>query len=112
MARQKITVGVIGLGLIGGSAAIKLRQQGFTGKILGYDNNSAHAQEALVLGIVDELSELEGLCEQAELILMAIPVNNALKVLPELMTRVKPSTVVADFGSTKKKNMYPGRYPA
>ena len=103
MARQKITVGVIGLGLVGGSAALKLKQQGLATKILGYDNNSDHAQEALALGIVDELCEVKELCELAELIILAIPVNNALKVLPEIMAKVKPSAVVVDFGSTKQR---------
>ena len=103
MARQKITVGVIGLGLVGGSTALKLKQQGLATKILGYDNNSDHAQEALALGIVDELCEVKELCELAELIILSIPVNNALKVLPEIMAKVNPSVVVVDFGSTKQR---------
>jgi prephenate dehydrogenase len=103
MARQEITVGVVGLGLVGGSAALKLKEQGLAGKILGYDNNPDHAQEAKALGIVDELNELEGLCNLADLIILAIPVNSALKVLAEVMAKINASTVVVDFGSTKQK---------
>ncbi len=103
MARQEITVGVVGLGLVGGSAALKLKEQGLAGKILGYDKNPDHAQEAKALGIVDELNELESLCDIADLIILAIPVNSALKVLPEVMAKINSSAVVVDFGSTKQK---------
>ena len=103
MAREEITVGVIGLGLVGGSAALKLRQQGFASKVLGYDKNSDHTEEALALGLVDELCQLEELCELAELIILAIPVNKALKVLPEVMSKINQDAVVVDFGSTKHR---------
>jgi prephenate dehydrogenase len=103
MAREKITVGIVGLGLIGGSAAIKLKEQGFAGKILGYDNNPQHAQEALSLGIVDELHEPDELFAHAEAIILAVPVNSALKLLHKALDVVKPATVVVDFGSTKQK---------
>jgi prephenate dehydrogenase len=103
MAREKITVGIVGLGLIGGSAAIKLKEQGFAGKILGYDNNPQHAQEALSLGIVDELHEPDELFAHAESIILAVPVNSALKLLHKALDVVKPATVVVDFGSTKQK---------
>jgi prephenate dehydrogenase len=43
------------------------------------------------------------LCELADLIILAIPVNNALTVLPEVMAKIKPAAVVVDFGSTKQK---------
>jgi prephenate dehydrogenase len=103
MARQEITIGVVGLGLIGGSAALKLREQGLARKILGYDNNLDHTQEAMAIGLIDEQCDIEKLCTLSDLIILAIPVNSALLVLPEIMTRIKPSTVVTDFGSTKQK---------
>jgi prephenate dehydrogenase len=103
MARQEITVGIIGLGLVGGSAALKLREKNFTPKILGYDNNEGHTQEAINLGIIDEPCSLDVLCEKSALVILAIPVNKALEVLPLVMEKVAPSTVVVDFGSTKQK---------
>lgn len=101
MARGETTVGVIGLGLMGGSAALKLRQAGFAGHFLGYDAKGEHAQSAVALGIVDEIVDLQGLTATSDLILLAIPVNHALEVLPELLENVGPETVVLDFGSTK-----------
>jgi prephenate dehydrogenase len=103
MAREKITVGVIGLGLLGGSAALKLKEQGFVQRITGYDNNPTHAQEALELEIIDEVTGLDELFAAAELIILAIPVNSALELLGNIMVNIKPDTVVVDFGSTKRK---------
>ena len=103
MARQEITVGVVGLGLIGGSAALKLKEQGIAGKILGTDSNPDHAKEAKSLGIVDEVCDLEKLSSLADFIILAIPVNSALLVLPTIMANIKPLAVVIDFGSTKQK---------
>jgi prephenate dehydrogenase len=103
MAGEKITVGVIGLGLIGGSAAVKLKEQGFAERVIGYDTNSNHAQEALALDIVDEIKDLEELCSAADLVVLAIPVNHALKLLPDIIISIKPTAVVVDFGSTKQK---------
>jgi len=103
MAEEETTIGVIGLGLIGGSAALKLREQNFSGKILGYDKNEGHAREAVNLGIIDEGCDLDTLCDESDLIILAIPVNRALEVLPLAMAKVDPKTVVVDFGSTKQK---------
>ena len=50
-----MTITVIGPGLIGGSLALGLRENGFAGRIIGVDNNPAHAQKALDLGLVDEV---------------------------------------------------------
>ncbi len=103
MAAEEITIGVVGLGLMGGSAALKLRQAGFATRIVGHDVNPQHGQEALRLGIIDEQVSLAGLCRQADLIILAIPVNKALQVLPEIMEQVPAGTVVLDLGSTKEK---------
>ncbi len=103
MAGEKITVGIIGLGLMGGSAALMLKKKGVADKVLGYDINPDHSSEALALGIIDEIVDQGILCQNADLVIIAIPVNKALNLLPEVMTKVGPDTVVIDFGSTKKK---------
>jgi len=46
---------IIGPGLIGGSMALGLRQKGFATRLIGVDNNPAHAARALELGLVDEI---------------------------------------------------------
>ena len=103
MAGEETTIGVIGLGLVGGSAALRLREQKFAATVIGYDKNESHAQEALALGIIDDTCSLESLCDKADLIILAIPVNSALTVLRNVIVNIKPSAVVVDFGSTKQK---------
>jgi prephenate dehydrogenase len=103
MAGKEITVGIIGLGLIGGSAALRLRQQNYAHTILGFDVNPEHAKVALKLHIVDKGVSLEELLSSSNIVIIAIPVNKALQVLPEVMAGIQSDTVVLDFGSTKEK---------
>ena len=97
------TLGIIGLGLMGGSAALRLRQEGSFERIIGYDINRESGLEAVTLGLVDELSSLAELSATADVIILAIPVNRAVELLPELLDSIAENTVVLDFGSTKEK---------
>lgn len=98
-----MTISIIGLGLIGGSMALDWRGRGIAGHILGMDRQSDHARQALDLGLVDELVlSLADACN-AELILLAIPVKALQTLLPDLLDRVGPDTVILDAGSTKQK---------
>ncbi len=96
-----MVVTIIGLGLIGGSLGLSLKQNGFASKIIGVDNNPSHAKEALELEIVDEIMSLEEAIHASLLVLLAIPVNTAKKILPRILDLVTPETVVVDMGSTK-----------
>ncbi len=94
-------VTVIGTGLIGGSAALVLREKGFATHIIGVDNNAGHTAEALRLGIIDEAADLETGVKAASLVLLAIPVDGALTALPRVLDLLQPGQVVADMGSSK-----------
>ncbi len=96
-----MVVTIIGLGLIGGSLGLSLKQNGFASKIIGVDNNPSHAKEALELEIVDEIMSLEEAIHASLLVLLAIPVNTAKKILPRILDLAMPETVVVDMGSTK-----------
>ncbi len=96
-----MVVTIIGLGLIGGSLGLSLKQNGFASKIIGVDNNPSHAKEALALEIVDEIMRLDEAIDASRLVLLAIPVNTAKKLLPSILDLAKPETVVVDMGSTK-----------
>ena len=97
------TVGIIGLGLMGGSAALRLRQSGNYKSIRGYDHNMDHALKAAELGIVDEVLSLEELIKNSDIILLAIPVDSAVSILPQILEAISPDQLVIDFGSTKEK---------
>lgn len=91
---------IIGLGLIGGSMAIALKEKGLAKNIIGVDNNMHHQKKAIALGLVDEIADLNEAVDKADLIIVAIPVNAAEKILPSILQRVKKQ-VVMDVGSTK-----------
>ncbi|TKG93531.1 prephenate dehydrogenase [Puteibacter caeruleilacunae] len=97
---MKLTV--IGLGLIGGSMAKDLRKAGFATEIIGLDANPGHLKEALKLGIADRTAGVEEAIQEADLILMAIPVDRMIDVLPKVLDKINPGTTVTDVGSTKK----------
>jgi len=113
-----MTVTIIGIGLIGGSMALTLREKGFADKVIGVDANSAHCEKALELGLVDEIAELEDAVLRSDLIILATPINVAEILLPVIMKLVDKQ-VVMDVGSTKKvicesaaKNNNRGRFVA
>lgn len=98
---MKLTV--IGLGLIGGSMAIDLRKSRFATEIIGVDNRPEHAAEAKKLGIVDRIADFEAGILEADLILLALPVDQIIKLLPHVLNFISPSTTVADVGSAKRQ---------
>lgn len=92
---------VIGIGLIGGSMAMTLKQKGFVDHVIGVDNNPLHQKQALQLGIVDEIMSLEEAIDASDIIVIATPVNIAEKLLPTILDRMDKQ-VVFDVGSTKE----------
>ncbi|MAX70163.1 MAG: prephenate dehydrogenase [Flavobacteriaceae bacterium] len=92
---------VIGVGLIGGSFALDIKELYPQCKIHGVDKNENHLQEAEELGVIDEISNFEDL-KNAEVVVVAIPVDSALQVLPKVLDHISDDTIVFDVGSTKK----------
>ena len=96
---MKLTI--IGTGLIGGSIALKLREKQFIDYVYGVDQNEQHLVEAKELGIIDEGSTLESAVQNSDLIILAIPVDAARKLLPSVLDLVNDQQTVMDVGSTK-----------
>lgn len=97
---MKVTV--IGLGLIGGSLALSLRKNGLATSLVGVETNASHAEEALKLGLVDQVQSMEEACTEADLVVLAIPVDAARQLVLTVLDLVLPKAVVADMGSTKE----------
>ncbi|HEU0110821.1 MAG TPA: prephenate dehydrogenase [Flavisolibacter sp.] len=93
-------VTIIGIGLIGGSMALALKEKKLASKVIGVEENEAHAQKALELGLVDEITDLDTAVSQSELIVLAIPVNAAEVMLPYILDKTVKQ-VVMDVGSIK-----------
>ncbi len=94
-------IGIIGLGLIGGSLAISLRNRKFADYFYGFDINADHGKQALEIGFINEFVDLDTLIEKSDLIVIAIPVDKARKVVLSLLDKVKPNQIISDMGSTK-----------
>ncbi len=95
-----MVLAVIGLGLIGGSMALDLRERGFAHKIIGVDKNTEHAARALELGLVDEIATFNKAVKLADMVLLAVPVSAAAKLVVDVLNLVD-NQVVFDVGSTK-----------
>jgi prephenate dehydrogenase len=93
-------VSIVGIGLIGGSFALALREQGFATRLIGVDSNVEHQQQALALGLIDEISDLKTAVLQSDLIIVAVPVSAIAELLPKILDLVD-NQVVIEVGSTK-----------
>ncbi len=96
------TVAIVGLGLIGGSIAIALRESGFAQRLIGIDASPEHAAIALNRGLVDEIGALEHTLGQADVVVLAVPVDALETLAPAVLDTIGDDTVVIDAGSTKQ----------
>ncbi len=98
-----MTLGIIGLGLIGGSMAIDLRRNKFADRIIGSDNSELNAVTAQRIGLVDAVMSVDDLIKQSDLILLAVPVSAAIRMLSDILDKINDNQVVVDTCSTKEK---------
>jgi prephenate dehydrogenase len=100
MERKKIAI--VGVGLIGGSLALQLHEKKISSRLIGVETNEFHAQKALELELVDEILPLGSAIEQSEVVILAIPVDSMVELLPVVLDKIH-SQVVVDLGSTKSQ---------
>lgn len=100
-------VGVIGLGLIGGSMAIDLKRRGFADKILGVEADSVNASAAEKIGLVEAVAPLEEIIDKSDIIIIAVPVGAAVDILTSVLDRFAENgyndKIVIDTCSTKSR---------
>ena len=94
-------VTIIGVGLIGGSFAMALKEKGFAKKIIGVGRSEASLKRANELGIIDEALPLEEAVKQSDFIYVSIPVDATIPVVKQVMDMVNDQQIVVDAGSTK-----------
>lgn len=100
MKRKKIAI--VGVGLIGGSLAIQLHEKKLSSRLLGVDSNEDHAKMAVELELVDEILDLNHAIKEAEVIVLAIPVDKLVDLMPSIMDKID-NQIVVDLGSTKSQ---------
>ena len=92
---------IAGLGLIGGSFALALRDRGIADEILGVEKSDENAAEALRLGLADRIVTLEEGVPQAHLVVLATPVDTIPLMAIKALNHVTDRQVVMDMGSIK-----------
>ena len=95
------TISIIGVGLIGGSFALALKDKKLVQHVIGVDNNIVNTQKALELGLVDEILSLEDAIKKSDIIFIAIPVDATVNILENILNFIYPNQIVLDAGSTK-----------
>ncbi|MBL0359399.1 MAG: prephenate dehydrogenase [Chitinophagaceae bacterium] len=94
-------VTIVGVGLIGGSLALAMKEKGFAKKVIGVGKSTTSIDKAIELGLIDEALPLEEAVKQSDFIYVAIPVDATLPVMKQVMDMVNEKQIVADGGSTK-----------
>lgn len=91
---------IIGVGLIGGSFALDIKELFPDANIYGIDHNDAHLEEAIGLKLIDAKATYKDLTN-ADLVILSIPVDAAIRELPKILDAIDDTTLVLDVGSTK-----------
>ncbi len=97
-----IKIGIIGLGLMGGSLSMALQETSDSFYFIGLDHNKRHCSEALELGLVNEVVLTLDEISQCDIIILTIPVNGIISVSKQFKD-LNPQCTIIDFGSTKEK---------
>ena len=102
--KPNMKIGIIGLGLIGGSMAIDLKRRGFAHEVLGVEADPVNAAAACQMGLVDEVTDLAGCVSGGDLVVLAVPVGAAVRLLPQVLDMIPEGSdkVVMDVCSTKE----------
>ena len=93
-------IGIIGVGLIGGSLALSAREHIPDVQIYGSNRSETNLQKSLDLGLIDYRLD-DSMIKQMDIILLAIPVDGAMDRLVDLLDEVNDNALIMDFGSTK-----------
>ncbi|MSQ72614.1 MAG: prephenate dehydrogenase/arogenate dehydrogenase family protein [Betaproteobacteria bacterium] len=94
---------VIGVGLIGGSFALALKEAGVVRRVVGVGRHSRNIERALELKVIDEAGAIdERTLQDAQLVMLAMPVGQMPPVMQAIAPLLAAGTIVSDAGSTKQ----------
>ena len=100
MGESKGSVGIVGLGLIGGSLGLDLRALGWS--VQGLVHRTATAERALERGLVDAVSTDPACLSSCDLVILSLPIPALLAPESTLLEAIPESAVVTDVGSVKQ----------
>lgn len=94
-------VAIVGLGLLGGSLGLDLREKGIAGRVIGIARRAETAAQAVERGACDEAwTEISGIAD-ADLVVLATPVQTIIDMMPQVARHAASNAIVTDLGSTK-----------
>jgi len=99
---NQLVVAIVGIGLLGGSFALALREKYPKIRFVGVDTSVVHGQLALAKGIVDVMMPLDEAVAESDLVVLATPVNTMVELLPRVLDGLAEGATVVDLGSTKE----------
>ena len=95
-----MNIGIIGLGLMGGSFALDIRATFKEFVLYGFDKSNEHLKTSFDLNLIDYKLDDDNI-SKLDLLLISVPVDETVKILPEILNNVGENTLVIDVGSTK-----------
>ncbi len=95
-----MNIGIVGLGLMGGSLGLALKKYSIATTIYGYDHNTDHTTQAVKLSLVDKICDIDKL-QTLDMIVLCIPVQGIIEFSKKLVD-IGDHTTIVDFGSTKE----------
>jgi prephenate dehydrogenase len=96
-------VAIVGVGLIGGSFSLALKEKKLCGHVVGAGRSAANLNLALERGAIDSIaSDAAAAVRDADLVLLATPVAQIERIFPSIESRIKPDAIISDAGSTKR----------
>lgn len=102
MQKNNMNVFVIGVGLIGGSMVLDIQREYPKAVIYGIDANENHLEEALKIGVIKHKANFNDL-EKADIVIVSIPVDVQIAIVPKILDIITDDCLVLDVGSTKEK---------
>lgn len=94
-------LGIIGVGLIGGSFSLILKNKKIADHVLGVGRDPDSLQKAIDLGLIDEIVDIEEMAQRADVIVIATPVQALANLLEHLRPQLNCRAIITDVGSTK-----------
>jgi prephenate dehydrogenase len=93
---------IIGVGLIGSSLSLALKQSGAVGQVIGFGRNQKNLARGVELGVLDEFADsIEAAVSAADVVVVAVPLGAMRQVFSELKPAVKKGAIITDVGSAK-----------
>ena len=95
------TVTIVGVGLIGASLGLALKQAGVVNKVLGVGRSKENLDQAQKMGAIDGVVDLEQAAKQSDVIVLCVPVAQMRAAFEAIEPHLEPRTMITDAGSTK-----------